>query len=226
MVVAAGWKSSPESAAALAALCEAYWYPLYAYLRRKGYEAYDAQDLVQGFFTLLLERNDIAAVQRERGKFRSYLIAALRHFLANEYDRGQAQKRGGGRKTLSLDFDQAELRFASLTPDHRTPEDLFVRQWALTLLEQVQTRLRNELIAQGKDEHWERLQVYLTRDDGSAPYAQTAAALDMTEGAVKTAVHRLRRRFGEMLRQEIAETVDDEAAIDEEIYGLFEALRR
>jgi RNA polymerase sigma-70 factor (ECF subfamily) len=210
----------------LAALCEAYWYPLYAFLRRKGYAASDAQDLTQGFFALLLERNDVATLRQERGKFRSYMIAALQNYLANERDRQRAQKRGGGRKPLSLDFAAAESRFALQAADRRTPEDAFARQWALTLLKQVQSALREELASQGKAEQWERLHVYLTGESAAASYAEAAAQLGMSEGAVKTAVHRLRRRFGELLRREIAETVSDEAAVEEEIQELFEALRR
>jgi RNA polymerase sigma-70 factor (ECF subfamily) len=226
MVLAAGRKNSPESQSALAALCEAYWYPLYAFLRRKGYAAGDAQDLTQGFFALLLERNDVAMVRKERGKFRSYLIAALQNYLANERDRQRAQKRGGGRKPLSLDFASAENRYAAQAADRRTPEDAFARQWALTLLEQVQSALHQEMSSQGKAEQWERLHVYLTGETAAASYVEAAAALDMSEGAVKTAVHRLRRRFGELLRREIAETISDESAIDEEIQELFAALRR
>lgn len=226
MVLAAGQRSSPESKSALAALCEAYWPPLYAFLRRKGYSPADAQDLTQGFFTLLLERNDMAAVRRERGKFRSFLIASLQHFLANEHDRRTAQKRGGGRKPLSLDFDAAERGYAIQASDQRSPEDAFARQWALTLLDRVQTLLRQEQEAQGKAEQWERLGPYLTGEQRAAPYTETAAALGLSEGAVKTAVHRLRRRFGELLRQEIAQTVSESSSVDQEIGELFEALRR
>ena len=226
MVLAAGRRSSPESQSALAALCETYWYPLYGYLRRKGYAAHDAADLTQGFFAMLLERNDVAAVRREKGKFRAYLIAALKHYLANERDRRRALKRGGGCKLLSLDFAAAESRFAAEAVDRHTPEDAYARQWALTLLDRVQAMLREEQVSQGRAEPWERLHVYLTGEKAAPPYAQTAEALNMTEGAVKTAVHRLRKRFGELLRKEIAETVGDEAAVDEELRELFEALRR
>jgi RNA polymerase sigma-70 factor (ECF subfamily) len=225
MVLAAGKRSSPESQQALEQLCRTYWYPLYAFLRRKGYEANDAQDLTQGFFTLLLERNDVQTVRRERGKFRAFLIASVKHFLANEHDRRNAQKRGGGRKLLSLDFEAAESRYALEPAERRTAEDAYVRQWALTLLDRVQTVLRDEMTEQGKSLHWERLHVYLTGEKTAPPYADAAAALGMSEGAVKTAVHRLRRRFGELLRQEIAETVSDDAAVDEEVQELFEALQ-
>ncbi|MBW3599508.1 MAG: sigma-70 family RNA polymerase sigma factor, partial [Planctomycetes bacterium] len=142
MVLAAGRQSSPEAESALAALCETYWYPLYAYLRRKGYSSHDAQDLTQGFFSLILRRGDVASVRRERGKFRSFLIAALQHYLANEHDRRVAQRRGGGRRLLSLDFDAAESRFAAEPVDPRTPEDAYARQWAMTLLDRVRSGLR------------------------------------------------------------------------------------
>jgi RNA polymerase sigma-70 factor (ECF subfamily) len=225
LVLAAGKGSSPESQSALAQLCETYWVPLYAFLRRKGYEAHDAQDLTQGFFTLLLERNDVQSVRRERGKFRAFLIASLKHFLANEHDRRNAQKRGGGRKLLSLDFDAAESRYAEHAADRHTPEDAFARQWALTLLDRVQEILREEMTHEGKAPQWEHLHVYLAGEKSAPPYAEAAASLDMSEGAVKTAVHRLRRRFGELLRREIAETVSDAAAVDDEVRELFEALR-
>jgi RNA polymerase sigma-70 factor (ECF subfamily) len=149
IVLAAGRKSSPDSRSALAQLCETYWYPLYTFLRRKGYSPHDAQDLTQGFFTLLLERNDVQSVRRERGKFRSFLIASLQHYLANEHDRRAAQKRGGGRKVLSLDFDAAESRYAAQAEDPATPEDAYARHWALTLLDRVQAALRDELSRQG-----------------------------------------------------------------------------
>jgi RNA polymerase sigma-70 factor (ECF subfamily) len=225
MVLAAGRSSSPDSRSALAELCQTYWYPLYAFLRRKGYAAHDAQDLTQGFFALLLERNDVQSVRRERGRFRAFLIASLQHYLANEHDRRNAQKRGGGRKPFSLDFASAESRYCAEPADRRTPEDAYARQWALTLLDRVQSNLRDEFSEQGKSTQWERLNVYLGGDKTAPSYAETAAALDMTEGAVKTAVHRLRRRFGELIRREIAETVSDESSIDDEVRDLFDALR-
>jgi RNA polymerase sigma-70 factor (ECF subfamily) len=225
MVLAAGKRGSLESKAALAQLCEMYWSPLYVYLRRKGYDASDAQDLTQGFFALLLARNDVQSVRRERGKFRAFLIASLQHYLANEHDRRKAQKRGGGRKLLSLDFQAAESRFAAEPADRRTPEDYYARQWALTLLDRAQSDLRREVASQNKTLQWERLHVYLGGDKTAPPYAESAAALGMTEGAVKTAVHRLRRRFGDLIRSEIAQTVSDPAAVDDEVRELFEALR-
>jgi RNA polymerase sigma-70 factor (ECF subfamily) len=226
MVLAAGRSSSPKSQSALAELCETYWYPLYAFVRRKGYEAHDAQDLTQGFFALLLERNDVQSVRRERGKFRAFLIASLQHYLANEHDRRNARKRGGGRKLFSLDFAAAENRYSAEPADRRTPEDAYARQWALTLLERVQASLRDELAQQGKAAQWDRLHVFLAGDKATPLYSEAAVALGMTEGAVKTAVHRLRRRFGEQLRREIAETVSDPSAVDGELQELFEALRR
>lgn len=224
LVVAAGDRASPQSQQALAALCSAYWYPLYAYVRRRGHDAHQAQDLTQGFFTRLLEKDFLQVVDREKGKFRSFLLAAFQHFLANEYDRVRAKKRGGGRRHLSLDFAAAESRYG-LEPSHRlTPERLFERRWALVLLDQVLARLREEFVQTEKARVFDALKVYLMWDQKAVPYRQVAKELAMKEGAVKVAVHRLRRRYRDMLRDEIARTVHEPGQIEEEIQDLFAAL--
>jgi RNA polymerase sigma-70 factor (ECF subfamily) len=224
LVVAARDGSASEAREALAALCGTYWYPLYAFIRRQGHGADEAQDLTQGFFAQLLERDFLDSVDRAKGRFRSFLLAACRHFLANEYDRARAQKRGGGRAMLSLDFQAAEGRY-SLEPAHElTPEKVFDRHWALTLLDQVLSRLRDEFTRAEKAGLFERLKGYLTGERSAGPYAQAAAELDMTEGALKVAVHRLRRRYRELLQEEIGRTVSDPAEVKEEIADLFAAL--
>jgi RNA polymerase sigma-70 factor (ECF subfamily) len=224
MVAAAGRRSSPESRAALAALCANYWYPLYALVRSQGYTADDAQDVTQDFFARLLARNDFAAADRTKGRFRSYLAGALKHFLANARDQARARKRGGGRAPLPLDFATAESRFSREPAHSLTAEKAFARRWALTLLEQVLLQLRSEFIAAGKADLFDHLKVVLSGQQGSASYAGLAADLEMTEGAVKVAVHRVRRRYRELLRTQIARTVADPELIDDEIRELFAAL--
>jgi RNA polymerase sigma-70 factor (ECF subfamily) len=224
VVAAAGRRSSPESRAALAALCASYWYPLYALVRSQGYAADDAQDVTQDFFARLLARNDFAAANRTKGRFRSYLVGALKHFLANARDQARARKRGGGRAPLPLDFATAESRF-NREPAHTfTAEKAFARRWALTMLEQVLMQLHGEFSDAGKADLFDRLKVVLSGPKGSTSYAGLAADLEMTEGAVKVAVHRVRRRYRELLRDQIARTVADPEMIDDEIRELFTAL--
>jgi len=226
VVRAAAQPESPRYQQALATLCRAYWFPLYAYLRRQGYDNHQAKDYTQAFFARMLEKRGLRLADPKRGKFRSFLLAALKHFLASERDRAQAQKRGGGRKVLSLDFENAESQYA-LEPSHQlTPEKLFERSWALTVLEQTMTRLQAESAGANKQKLFDRLKVYLTGERSSASYRDVASELDMTEGAVKVAVHRLRRRYRKLLRDEIAQTVTAEGQIDEEIRDLFAALAR
>lgn len=225
IVLAAGRDSSPEAKTALATLCETYWFPLYAFVRRQGYDAQDAQDLTQGFFTRLLEKKDLRDVQRERGKFRSFLLASMKHFLMNEWDRTQAQKRGGGQRMLSVDFDEAESRLR-LEPSHeQTPEVIFEKQWALTLLDRVRAVLREEFVTAHKAEQFDRLHVYLTGEKSAVTYAEVAEELRISEAAVKMAVSRLRRRFHDRLRKEIAQTVATEDEVDDEIRALIDALQ-
>ncbi|MGE5194679.1 MAG: RNA polymerase sigma factor [Deltaproteobacteria bacterium] len=224
VVAAAGRCSSPQSREALAALCESYWYPLYALVRSQGYTADDAQDVTQEFFARLLARNDFAAADPTKGRFRSYLAGALKHFLANIRDQARARKRGGGRPPLPLDFAAAESRFSREPAHTLTAERAFARRWALTLLEQVLLQLRAEFVAAGRENLFDRLKVVLSGEKGPASYAALAADLETTEGAVKVAVHRVRRRYRELLREQIARTVADPEVIDDEIRDLFAAL--
>jgi RNA polymerase sigma-70 factor (ECF subfamily) len=225
LVLAAGDEQHPDSRAALGELCEAYWLPLYAYLRRSGRSPEDADDLTQGFFAALLERRDLQRVDPQLGKFRSFLLASLKHFVANEHDRRTAQKRGGGRTIVSLDVAAAESHFAVEPADEHTPEREFDRQWALTLLRRTLEGLRSEQERAGKGEHFERLKGFLTGEQGEGAYAELAREMESTEAALKQAVSRLRRRYRERLRQEISQTVSAPGEIDDEIRDLFAALR-
>ena len=224
MVVEAGRPSSPEAAEALATLCGIYWFPLYAYVRRQGHSAEDAQDLTQEFFVYLLEKQTLKVANRERGRFRSFLLASMKNFLANEWRRGAAQKRGGERSVISLDFDDGENRYR-LEPSHdATPERIFERQWALTLLEQALTKLRAEFDATGKIELFGRLEMFLGGQKSTVPYRELGDQLKMSEGAVKVAIHRMRRRYRALLREEIQRTIGAAGDVDEELRRLFETL--
>jgi RNA polymerase sigma-70 factor (ECF subfamily) len=223
VVLAAGTEDT-RGREALARLCQVYWYPLYAFVRRQGHSPHDAQDLTQAFFLRLLEKTYLADVERSKGKFRSFLLAALKHFLSNEWARAKTLKRGGGQTIVSLDIGSGEDRYCREPQDNATPERLFERRWALTLLDQVLTRLSDEYAATGKRATFDQLQGCLTGDSDAQAYTELAARLGMTEGAVKVAVHRLRRRYRAMLREEIAQTVADPTEIDDEIRQLFSAL--
>jgi RNA polymerase sigma factor (sigma-70 family) len=223
-VIAAGREPTVSSRDALARLCEVYWYPLYAYVRRWGYDADQAQDLTQEFFTRLLEKHYLRAADPARGRFRSFLLASLKHFLSNERDREAAVKRGGRVTVVPLELENAEGRYQLEPPDNETPETVYERRWALTLLERTLRRLRREFDEAGKAPLFARLEGYLTGEQATVPYATLASDLGMTEGAVKVTIHRLRRRFGALLREEIAETVSDPAEVDEEIRELFRSL--
>ncbi|MFV1967115.1 MAG: RNA polymerase sigma factor [Pirellulaceae bacterium] len=199
VVLAAAHRSSPDSDEALESLCRTYWYPLYAYVRRRGYSADDAKDLTQEFFARLLEKDYLQAADCERGRFRSFLLTVLKRFLSKERERAEAQKRGGGRKLLSIDFTSGEDR-CRLEPSHDwTPEKVYERRWALTLLDQVLNRLGREYAEKQETQLFEHLKVYLTGSSGAPAYAQTAADLSMSESAVKVAVHRMRQRYRELL---------------------------
>jgi RNA polymerase sigma-70 factor (ECF subfamily) len=223
LVAAAGNGGSPAARQALGELYQSYWYPLYAYIRRRGHGPEAARDLTQEFFTRLLESEGLAAVDRGRGRFRSFLLAACQHFLANEHDRAVALKRGGGRPVLPLDFGDADARYQREPAHEATPERLFERRWALALLASVLDRLSAEYQSANKGPVFEVLKTYLTGDRGQS-YGEAARVLGMTEGAVKVAVHRLRARYREVLRDEIGQTLDDPAAVDDEIRALFAAL--
>jgi RNA polymerase sigma-70 factor (ECF subfamily) len=225
VVLAAGHRASQQSRRALATLCETYWFPLYAYVRRTGYASHDAEELTQGFFTQLIEKEYLKDVDRQRGKFRSFLLAAMKHYLSKERERARAQKRGGGRVPISLDFRDAEHRYKLEPADELTPERVYERRWALTLLDHVLERLQHDFAETGKLNVFERLKEYLTGKQGLPPYHKVAEELAMTEGAVKVAVHRLRRRYRELLKEEIAQTVAEPDEVDEELRELFAAVR-
>ncbi len=225
VVLAAGnWRAGEAGGRGTAAeramgeLAGMYWFPLYAYLRRKGLGPVEAEDLVQGFFTRLVEKDALAAADREKGRFRSFLLASLKNFVANEWDKGQAQKRGGG-KVLALDGLDAEARYAAEPVDTMTPERVFERRWALAVLEQVLARLEVEYKKRGQGAIFAELEKVLT-GGGGRTHAAIGVALGMTEGAVKVAGHRLRRRYRELLREEIGQTVAEPGLVEEEIRQL------
>ncbi|MCD6050015.1 MAG: hypothetical protein K0Q55_1418 [Verrucomicrobia bacterium] len=224
VVMAAGAPASARSEEALAQLCRAYWYPLYAYVRRQGHSAHDAQDLTQEFFTRLLQKNYLAAVSRDKGRFRSFLLAALKHFLANEWDKARALKRGGGQEIIHLDAHDAETRYSLEPREVVSADKIYERRWAMTLLDRVLNLLREEQGASGKGAQFDLLKVCLMGDRSSVPYTELATQLGMTEGNVKVTVHRLRQRYRELLRAEIAETVASPADVEEELRQLFAAL--
>jgi RNA polymerase sigma-70 factor (ECF subfamily) len=224
VVLSAGRNDTTRARAALARLCETYWFPLYAYVRRRGHSPHDGQDLTQEFFTRLLERQAIAGADPERGRFRSFLLTALNHFLINEWAAARTQKRGGGAPLLSLDLAAAEARLDLEPADHATPDKAFEKQWAVTLLNQVLNQLEAEYRRAGKVELFTALQKTLAGRRESQPYAELAVRLHLSEGAIKVAVHRLRRRYRHLIRAEIAHTLDPSADIDEEMRCLFRAL--
>ncbi len=224
LVIAAGRRQSPQSDGALASLCSTYWYPLYAFVRRRGYAPEEAQDLTQEFFAALLDKNYVQDADRQRGRFRSFLLTALKHFLSNQRNRARAKKRGGGRSVFSLDFESGEIQYRREPADAMTAERLFERRWALKLLDRVLGRLQQEYADAGNPAIFEHLKECLTREKGSTPYRQVAQQAGLTEGAVKVAVHRLRRRYRELLEEEIAQTVSTAAEVEDEIRQLFAAL--
>jgi RNA polymerase sigma factor (sigma-70 family) len=223
VVLLAGQDSSTQTQAALAKLCQAYWYPLYVFVRREGQTHENAQDLVQGFFAKAIEKNFVAAAEPEKGRFRSFLLLALKRYMANEWDRAKRAKRGGAIEILSLDAQDTELRYKTEPAVEMSPQKAFERQWALTSLQLVLDRLSLEFSAQGKARVFEELKVFLNGEKGGS-YAEIGARLGMTEGAVKVTVHRLRQRYRELLRLEIANTVSSSEAIDDEIRSLLAAL--
>jgi len=224
LVVAAGKKDSAESSAALSTLCEAYWYPLYVYVRRRGYAEDDARDLTQGFFAKLLEKNWVADADPARGKFRTFMLTALKHHLMDEWDRQRAQKRGGGTLPLSLDFDTAETGYKLEPPDDRTPEDVFDACWADAVMRRARERLRREALVPAREERFERLAGFVTGEGQEVPYREVAEELGMSESAVKVAIYRMRRHFGEILRDEVASTVGDPDDVEPELRHLLALL--
>jgi RNA polymerase sigma factor (sigma-70 family) len=226
VVIAAGDSTSPRHREALSTLCQRYWFPLYAYLRRRGYDSHQAEDSTQAFFALMLEKHYLNKVKPVPGKFRSFLLIALKHFLANERDHARAQKRGGDRTILSLNLENAENQYAHEPANDLSPEKLFEKSWALTVLERTMDQLEAELASKGKQTLFEHLRVYLAADANAIPYREVAMKLGMTEGTARVATHRLRKRCRDILRDEIAQTVTSEDQIDDEIRGLFAALGR
>lgn len=224
IVLAAGRRPSPHARQALEALCLRYWFPLYAYVRRSDFSSADAQDLTQEFFTRLLDKDWLLDVDPQRGKFRSFLLAALRHFLANARDCQRAKKRGAGRAPVALDFTAAEGRYQAEPADTWTPEMLFQRRWALEILAAALARLQSEFATSKKTLFFQQVRGFLDGTETRA-HAEVAVELGMTDGALKTAVHRLRRRYRQHLRDEIAQTVASDADVDAEIQQLFAALR-
>lgn len=225
-VLEAGRPGSPTADRALAELCRVYWYPLYAYVRRFGHNPEASQDLTQEFFARLMEKNYLSTADRARGKFRWFLLTAFKCFLANEHDRATAQKRGGGFEPVSLDSLEAEERYALEPVETHTADQLFDLRWALDVLARVRNRLLSEFKAAGKDAKFERLEQYLPGGEPQADYASTAALLGISEAAVKQEVHRMKRRYGEILREIIAQTVVSPEEIDEEIRHLIDVVCR
>jgi len=210
---------------ALEQLCRTYWYPLYAYVRRRGYGTEDAEDLTQAFFSRLLERNYVGQADRQRGKFRTFLLSALSHFLADEWDRGQRVKRGGGQPVLSLDAASAEQRYRLEPVDPLDAARLYERRWATTLLECAVDRLEREYRERGQSRLFEGLRSFLLREQDAATYAEAATALGLAAGAMKMAASRMRARCRELLREEIAQTVADPAEAEEEYRALLAAIQ-
>jgi len=225
IVLAAGARQTPVGSQALQTLCESYWYPLYAYVRRRGLDAHEAQDLTQDFFAHLLDSEAVGVASPERGRFRSFLLGSLQNFLSNHWRKENAQKRGGGRTPLSLDLAAGEQRYIAEPAHELTPEKVYERRWALTLLQQVVETLAAEYAADGKAQLFDNLKAYLGGNLDGLPYAELAATTGMSVGSIKVAVHRLRRRCGDVLREQIAQTVADPAGVDQELKDLFAALR-
>jgi len=223
--LAAGSEVSQESIAALESLCRAYWYPLYAYTRRRGFGAHDAEDLVQGFFARLIEKEMLNRLQREGGRFRSFLLGCYSHFLSDEQDRARRKKRGGDYQMISLDAELPERRYLLEPADPVDAEKVFERRWALTVLDKVLATLQGELEKQGKARFFEHLQALLVGEPGAKRQAEVATILGLSEGAVSVAVHRLRKRYRQLLREEIAQTVQQVQDVDDEMQHLLAALR-
>ena len=224
VVLLAGQNSSEQSHEALATLCRAYWFPLYAFVRRQGKSPQDAEDLTQGFMLHLLEKDTLSRVHREKGKFRSFLLASLQYFLANERDKLQAQKRGGGAKVVELDNQDAENHYLAELSDNLDPAKVFERRWAMTVLDRVLSRLETEFTEPRRQQRFQELQIFLLGEPRSLSYAEVGKRLGIKEGAVKVAVLRLRQRFEELLRAEIANTVATPEEVEEELRHLFATL--
>jgi RNA polymerase sigma-70 factor (ECF subfamily) len=224
VVLAAGQDRDPQAASALADLCRTYWYPLYAYVRRRGYEPADAEDLTQGFFLHLLEGNSVAQADRRKGRFRSFLLGALNHYLADSRDRALALKRGGGCHVVSIDAAEAEARYMIEPADQWSPDRLFERQWGLALIDEVLRRLRQGEVESGRGATFELLREHVVISGGDQGYTQVARSLGMSEAAVRKAVQRLRWRYRQLFREAIRQTVEDPAEVELEIRHLCELI--
>src|SRR5262252_301698 len=224
LVVAAGAPQRKEAQSAMVSLCENYWYPLYAYLRRRGYPADEAQDLTQEFFIRVLEGRYLDRADPQKGRFRSFILTSLKFFVADEEDRQRARKRGGG-AIVPLEFSSGEERYQREPAHDETPERIFERRWALSVLDRVVEKLRAEFVHHGRPEHFERLKVFLL-GSSEAPYASLAREMNTSEGALKVAIHRLRKRYRELFRREIADTVVDPADVEPELRHLASVLMR
>lgn len=224
-VLAARDGSDTEARSALEALCGTYWEPLYAFVRRQGAAADEAADLTQGYFTELLDKDFLAGVDPAKGRFRSFLLASLKHFLSHERERARAVKRGGRAQTVSLDVEGAEQRYGLQADQGMTPEEAFQYRWAVTMLNRALGRLRQDSLDSGREAEFDHLKPYLVGAGGEAPYAETAQQLDKSEAAVKMAVSRLRRRFGQCLRAEVADTVAKSDDVEDEVRHLVATLR-
>lgn len=224
LVLAVADRDDRNARQALASLCQSYWHPVYAYLRTHGFGRQEAEDLTQGFFTRLIEKGALRHARRERGRFRSFLLASLKNYLANERQRAQAKKRGGDHVRLRLEPEEVERRLLLQPATRTTPEDVFLRHWGLTVLERVMESLEVEMRRRGRAEELEVLKDFLAGSGGGLRYQDAAARLDTTEGAVKVRVHRLRRRFGELLREEIAEVVTSPDEVEDELAALLRAV--
>ena len=225
LVVAAAANPTTGSRASLARICEVYWRPVYAFVRRSGYDRDQAQDLTQAFFTTMLEKNYLGNADRERGRFRTFLLASVKHFLANEWDKEHALKRGGGQLAVPIDPIEAEEMYAPEAIDERTPETVFARRWALSLLANVMAKLREEYTAMRRADYFDKLSPLLDGDPLARGYGELASELGASSAALRVAVHRMRRRYRELLRAELAETVSAPEEIDEEIRFLLAAFR-
>lgn len=225
VVISAGRDSSPDSMQALESLCEAYWYPLYAYVRRRVPDVSEAQDLTQAFFAELLEKNYVGTATPQRGRFRAFLLTAFKHFLSKQWEKAKAQKRGGGRAPISLDFQSADSSFRIEPASGLTAEQFYDQQWAITLLGQIMQRLQNEFDRADKSQQFQELKGFIIGEHTGTTYAQAAANLNMTEAAAKQAGSRMRRRYRELLREEIAQTVEGPNEVDDEIRNLFAILQ-
>lgn len=225
VVLSAAAGAGPHAGSALETLCQNYWYPLYAYVRRRGYDAEAAKDLTQEFFAQLLAKRLLTGVDPAKGRFRSWLLGVMNHFLAHEWMKARAQKRGGGRPILSLEEAEAENRYRLEPLDDSTPEKLFDRRWALTVLEQAAAHLRAEYQAAGKDVLYHGVKQFVSSDGADSSYAAAARGIGLSVSAVKSAIHRLRQRYQELIRAEIAKTVTTAAEVDEEIRFLLAVIR-